>query len=115
MNQAHQLIPYQQIMFYKWLSSDEKTNMLNVDVFAKGVKAKVKVNAVSSKLRKELGLDYKHNYKRLFSTPKISGLSRINNGDQFTHAGLRYQVETQTGWFDTAGWDSFVCIEVPTP
>ena len=63
-------------------------------------------------LIRELGLDYKKNYVRLFSTPEVSGLSRISSGDQFTFDGARWQVETQTGWKATAGWDSFLCVEV---
>lgn len=112
--QAHQLIPKQTISYSRWESSETNDKMLDVDTYAPAVDSRVKINAVKSSLIKKLGLDYKKNYIRLFSTPSVSGLSRINNGDQFTFNGKKYQVEVQTGWFATAGWDSFVCIEVIT-
>ena len=71
-----------------------------------------KINAVSAKLMKKLGLDFKQTYKRLYdyNDPSTSGLDRFSRGDEFTFGGFRYKVEEQTGWFETAGWDSFVCI-----
>ena len=110
--QAHQLIPKQTISYSRWLSSDVNPNMLSADTFAPAIETTVKINAVKSGLIKKLGLDYKKNYVRLFSIPSVSGLSRISNGDQFVFDGKTFQVESQTGWFATAGWDSFVCIEV---
>lgn len=112
LQQAHQLIPKETISYSRWLSSTNNNNMLDVDSYAPAVESKVKINAVKSSLIKKLGLDYKKNYVRLFSTPSVSGLSRINNGDQFTFNSKKYQVLVQTGWQATAGWDSFVCIEV---
>jgi len=111
--QAHQLIPKQTISYSKWTGSETNTNLINVDTYDDAVESQVKINAVKSRLYRTLGLDYKKNYVRLFSIPSVSGLSRINNGDQFIFDGKNYQVEAQTGWFATAGWDSFVCVEVP--
>lgn len=109
---AHQVIPYQKIKFFKWTGTEQNTNLLDSNDYAKGVTAKVKINAKQTPLMKKMGLDYKKTYVRLFSIPKISGLSRINNGDQFEFDDKRWQVEFQTGWYATAGWDSFVCVDV---
>lgn len=110
--QAHNLIPYEKAVYFKWLTSEKNSNLLMKNEFAPGKTIKVKVNAVKTSLLKQLGLDYKKVYRMLYSIPKVSGLSRINAGDQFEFEGKRWKVEAQTGWFATAGWDSFVMIEV---
>jgi hypothetical protein len=110
--QAHQLIPYQRIQFSRWLGSTKTANLLEKDKYAPPVSSRVKINAVKTKLSRELGLDYKKTYVRLFSTPKVSGLSRISSGDQFNFDGAKWQVESQTGWKASAGWDSFLCVKV---
>lgn len=111
--QAHQLIPKQTISYSVWKESSTNDNMLDVDEYEPAVERQVKINAVKSSLIKKLGLDYKKNYVHLYSIKPGSGLDRTNNGDQFTFDGIKYQVLVRTGWQATAGWDSFVCIEVP--
>jgi hypothetical protein len=110
--EAHSLIPYESAVYFKWLKSEKNSNLLMKNEFAQGKKTKVKINAVKSGLVRELGLDYKKNHRMLYSVPKVSGLSRVNSGDQLEFEGKRWKVETQTGWFATAGWDSFVMVEI---
>lgn len=109
---AHQLIPYQSAQYFQFTGKVKGLNLLETSQYSPPTPVKVKINAVKSGLIKRLGLDYNKNYMRLFSTPAVSGLSRVNDGDQFEFDGRRWQIETQTGWFATAGWDSFVMVDV---
>lgn len=114
LNQAHKLIPHETIQYSSWTGSTQDSQLLEVNIFADAITTKVKINAIETSNYARLGLDYKKNYVYLFSVPSVSGLSRINNGDQFVFNNTTYQVESQTGWFPSAGWDSFVCVEIST-
>lgn len=116
LDQAHQLIPYQQADYFAFKGNTVDSNTrLDVPQYAEGITVNVKINAVKSSLMKKLGLDYKKNYVKLYSTPTASGLTRVSDGDQFEFDSKRWQIEVQTGWFATAGWDSYVMIEVEFP
>ena len=114
LNQAHQLIPYREnTVLSPTLAALRHPTCLMWIRFAPAVTIEVKINAVGTRLIKKMGLDYKKNYARLFSTPRVSGLTRVNDGDQFEFDGKRWQIETATGWMPTAGWDSFFVVEIP--
>lgn len=110
---ANTLIPPKTVSYSKWEGSEVNNNMLDIDEYAKAINIKVNLNPVNTSLIKKLGLDYKKNYFKVKSIPSISGLSRMNNGDQFTFDGKKYQIETPTGWHSIAGWDTFLSIEMP--
>jgi len=74
----------------------------------------LKVNSVTRKMFIDHGLTMHKNYKHVYSTPSLTAMQRYSLGlSRFNFSGKTYQVSTRTGWQDTDGFDSYICIEIP--
>lgn len=113
LRKAHQIIPYERIMLRRWTGSTTNDVGYDDDTYEQPVQALVKLNAVKSSMYKHLGLEYKKFYVVLHAEQMINGLSRVSSGDRFTFSGNNFQVQGRTGWRNIAGWDSFVCVQIP--
>ena len=113
LKQAHKLIKYEVISYLKFIGEIRTDLGGYIDQYDLPVNVKVKINAVSTKLYREFGLDYKRKFFILHVIPEISGLTRANSGDVFKYNNLTYRVESETGWQPLANWDSYLCVVIP--
>lgn len=101
--------------FIDYLQYDSRT--LNdvgqwVTKYKDPVPVEASVQAVSRSVYVKFGLDFQKNYIKIFVKIDVQDIDRDMTGDRFLIYGKRYQIETQSGWFNMDGWVSAICVEV---
>lgn len=59
-----------------------------------------------------LGLDLQKNYVTWFTPVAVIDLQRNFSGDQIVFSGRRYQLESETDWFDIDEWVPVICVSL---
>lgn len=111
-NQAIKLIKPMEIGFLKFNSRVLNQARQYVPAFDAEVKITASVQAVNNKNYKQLELDFKKNYRKIFAPENMIGLERGTSGDRFVIDGRLYQMIDDTSWFSIDGWASCVCVDI---
>ena len=70
------------------------------------------IQAVNSKQYRDMVLDFKKSYIKIYDTELIQSISRTKNADQIIYDGFLWQVAEDTPWFLSTGWNFVLCIRL---
>ena len=93
------------------------TNAIGNDVvtFDNPVTLPGSIQAVSSKVYQELGLDLKRKYLKVYVETDVTDLFRSNSEDQIEFNNQRWQIVDSDDWHPIDGWDRFLAVRVESP
>ena len=80
--------------------------------FARPLEMKGSVQPVNSKQYKDMGLDFKKAYIKIYDTELIKTLNRNKNADQIIYDGFLWHVAEDTNWFLSGGWNYVLCVRL---
>lgn len=112
LNLALTVIPKQSVEWFR--DNGKTTNEIGLDVttFVDGGIIKGSFQPVPRDKLQELGLDYNKSYCNFFVSTNMIDLTRDKSGDQFVFAGERYQVISNTEWFQIDGWNGSMAVKL---
>lgn len=70
------------------------------------------VQPIKATQYKNMGLDFKKAYIKIYDVNLISALSRDTNADQVIYDGYLWQVAEDTPWFLSGGWNYVMCVRL---
>ena len=70
------------------------------------------VQPINQSMYKDLGLDFKKTYIKIYDTELINTMSRNTNGDQLIWDGYLWSVPSDTGWSIQGGWNYVLCVKL---
>ena len=70
------------------------------------------VQPVSAKMYKDLGLDFKKSYIKIYDTVLINSMSRNTNGDQIIWNGYLWAIPENVPWNIQGGWNFVMCVQL---
>ena len=70
------------------------------------------VQPVSSRMYKDLGLDFKKTYIKIYDTELINTMSRNKNSDQIIWDNYIWTIPENVGWSLQGGWNFVLCVKL---
>lgn len=70
------------------------------------------VQPVNSRQYKELGLDLKKSYIKIYSVELIETMKRNKNADQVIYDGYLWAVPEDVSWSLAGGWNYVLCVKL---
>ena len=70
------------------------------------------VQPVNAKMYKDLGLDLKKSYIKIYDTELINTMSRNTNGDQIIWNGFIWTIPEELPWNIQGGWNYVMCVKL---
>ena len=70
------------------------------------------VQPVSSRMYKDLGLDFKKTYIKIYDTELINTMSRNKNSDQIIWDNYLWTISEDVGWSLQGGWNFVLCVKL---
>jgi hypothetical protein len=70
------------------------------------------VQPVNQRQYKDMGLDFKKSYIRIYDAGLIESLSRDKNADRIIYDGFLFEVAEDTPWFLSGGWTYVLCVRL---
>lgn len=111
---ALDVVGRQAFQYFPYASRTKNAAGLLVTTRGAGQTVEGSLQPVPRILFEKLGLDMQKNYVTIFLSKNVIDIARDVAGDQFTYSGRRFQALSRTDWFYQDGWDSILCVEVPS-
>lgn len=105
-------LPKQTVQWYQFVSKTTNEIGLDVDTFAAPVGVIGSFQPVPRSKLQFMGLDYNKSYCQFYTSTAFADLMRDAAGDQFVFAGDRYQVMSNTEWFNVNGWNGSLAVKL---
>lgn len=102
----------QTINYYAAIGRTVNSIGLFEGAFAPPVPLKCAVQPIQRSLYEQLGLDLQKNYVTLYIKRNTMDIERGTQGDQFSYAGRRFQLESELDWFRQDGWVGTLCSDI---
>ena len=83
-----------------------------VTAFSAPVDMSGSVQPVNQRQYKDMGLDFKKSYIKIYDVNLINTLSRTSNADQVIWDGYVWHVAEDTPWFLSGGWNYVLCVRL---
>lgn len=112
LNMALRVIQRQSITYYQF--SGRTLNAVGQDVttYAAPVTIVGSWQPIPRNLNEQWGLDLQKDYFTFFSSNNILDVTRDVSGDQLVFMTKRYQVESDTDWYQLDGWKGIICCDI---
>lgn len=114
LNMAMTIIAKQTFTYSAFLGRVLNSIGMQVPSYATPVVVQGSVQPVPRNLYAQLGLDLQGSYFWFFVPQKIFDVARDISGDQFIFNNKTYQTLSKTAWDALDGWDSVLCVQVPS-
>jgi hypothetical protein len=109
---AQTAIGKQDYQLVKYIDRARNSAGYFVSEFSEPIDMLGSVQPVNQRQYKNMGLDFKKSYIKIYDVNLINSLNRTNNADQVLWDGYRYQVAEDTPWFLSGGWNYVLCVRL---
>ncbi len=111
LGQVQSVIGKQSYKIIKYLGRTRNENGYYISEFSDPINMSGSVQPVSSSVYKDLGLDFKKAYIKIYDTELISSLTRETNSDQIIWNGYLWELAESTSWTIQSGWNFVLCVK----
>ena len=112
LNMALRVIQRQSITYYQFSGRTLNSVGQDVTTYAAPVTIFGSWQPIPRNLNEEWGLDLQKDYFTFFSSNNILDVTRDVSGDQLVFMTKRYQVESDTDWYQLDGWKGIICCDI---
>ena len=112
LNMALQIISKQTVQYYQFLSRSLNAVGQDVAIYANVVNLVGSWQPVPRQLYDQYGLDLQKDYFVFYTSNNVLDITRDISGDQLGYSGRRYQVESNTDWYQLDGWKGILCVDL---
>jgi hypothetical protein len=109
---ASQLLQFQAIQYYQYLSRSLNAIGQDITVYATAQEIRGSWQPVPRKLYFTYGLDLQKDYFTFYAPYDVLDVTRNVSGDQLVFKGKRFQVESNNDWFQIDGWKGILCVDL---
>lgn len=105
------VIGKQSYQLIKYLGRTRNENGYYISEFSDPIDMAGSVQPVKSSVYKDLGLDFKKAYIKIYDTELINSLTRETNSDQIIWNGYMWELAESTSWTIQSGWNFVLCVK----
>lgn len=110
---AMECLEWASVVYYAQTGRTLETNGIYATTYATGVPVdETSVQVIPRNLYDDNGLDYQKNYIYWFVPVDVMDLQRDNSGDRIGVTGRKYQLTSETDWFNIDGWTVAMCVDI---
>lgn len=100
------------VTLFTFVKNERQANGVDLPTYAPGVAITGSVQAVSSKTKMELGLEWQDEYVTLFTSALVRAIERDGAGDVFVWNGKYYHGQGGSDWTGQDGWNEVLAVKI---
>ena len=107
------LIARTPVTLFRFRENIGQPNGVDLPTYEPGVAIMGSVQAVSSKTKLDMGLEWQDEYVNLFTSALVRAVERDGAGDVFVWAGKYYHAQGGADWTGQDGWNEVLAVKIP--